>query len=181
MDIKEFHIKGPKLIQLKSFKDDRGFFVERFKKNIFEDLGIKNLVQDNFSRSAPGVLRGLHYQWDLPQGKLITALSGRIFDVVVDIRKDSNTFGEHLSVELDGDNPAWFWVPPGFAHGFCVLEQKPADVMYKVDNYWNPKGESGIIWNDPKLEIQWPKQNMILSPKDAVMQTLEQYKLDPKF
>jgi dTDP-4-dehydrorhamnose 3,5-epimerase len=181
MEIQEFTIKGPKLITLKAFPDDRGFFVERFKLNFCESIGVERFVQDNFSRSKPNVLRGLHYQWDQPQGKLVTALRGVIYDVAVDIRKGSPTYGQHVSVVLDGNKPSWFWIPPGFAHGFYVMGHEEADVMYKVDNYWNGKGESGIVWNDPQFNIQWPSQQPLLSPKDAICQSFDQYSQDPKF
>lgn len=182
MKITEFAIQGPKLIELKSFKDDRGFFVERFKKSIFDELNLPcDFIQDNFSRSTPKVLRGVHYQYSPPQGKLVTALSGRIYDVAVDIRKNSPTFGQHVAIELDGATPSWFWVPAGFAHGFCVMGDQCADVLYKVDNYYNAQGESGIIWNDLDLRIPWPLKNPLLSPKDAAMQTFADYKKTPIF
>jgi dTDP-4-dehydrorhamnose 3,5-epimerase len=181
MDIKTFPLNGLKLITLKAFADDRGFFTERFKSNSFANEGLHEFVQDNFSRSKPGVLRGLHYQWDKPQGKLVTCLRGRILDIAVDIRVNSSTFGQHVAIELSGDNPSWFWIPPGFAHGFCVLGNEEADVMYKVNNYWNGAGESGIAWNDPELGIKWPIAQPLLSPKDAALQSWSAYKSDPKF
>lgn len=181
MDVKELSLSGLKLITLKSFKDERGFFSERYRENLFKPLGLVNFVQENFSRSSPKVLRGLHYQWDQPQGKLVTCLRGEIFDVAVDIRKSSPTFGQHVSVQLSGTNPQWLWVPAGFAHGFCVLGNEDADVMYKVNNYWNGAGESGIVWNDPDLKIKWPISDPLLSPKDAVMKTLSEYAKNAKF
>ncbi len=181
MNVTKFDIQGPMLIELKMFGDARGFFTERFRKDKFAELELPEYIQENFSRSAPGILRGLHYQFDLPQGKLVTCLSGRIFDVAVDVRRSSPTLGKHVSVEIDGDKPAWFWVPAGFAHGFCVMGDKPADVMYKVDNYYNPKGEQGIAWNDPDFAIKWPLSKPILSAKDEVAMRFEQYKLAPKF
>lgn len=181
MKVQDFSIKGPLLIEPKMFGDDRGFFVERYKLQYSKDLGLPQFVQDNFSRSIPKVLRGLHYQWDQPQGKLVTALRGKVFDVAVDIRKSSPTFGQHLSVVLDGNLPQWLWIPPGFAHGFCVMGDEPADLMYKVDNLYNPKGEAGIIYNDPTLKIQWPVANALLSPKDQVLETFAQYTEHTKF
>ena len=181
MDVKEFKLSGLKLITLKSFGDERGFFCERFKKDPFAELGIKDLVQDNFSRSAPKVLRGFHYQWDKPQSKLVTVTRGSIYDVAVDIRKGSPTYGQHVSVVLKDTEPQWFWIPPGFAHGFCVLGNQETDVMYKVDNYWNGKGESGIAWNDPTLKIDWPYLDPSLSPKDGVNKSFKDYDSDPKF
>ena len=182
MEVQEFDIKGPKLFTLKAHSDDRGFFCERFRVNIFnEEHQLPNFVQDNFSRSAPKVLRGLHYQWDKPQGKLVTVLHGEIFDVAVDIRKNSPTFGQHISLTLKDSLPQWFWIPPGFAHGFCVIGEQTADVMYKVDNYWNGKGESGIVWNDVDLKINWPIQAPLLSSKDGQMQNFKNYAQEAKF
>lgn len=181
MQVQTFPIEGVKLITLKSFSDDRGFFVERYKHAEFAEIGISDLIQDNFSRSKPGVLRGLHYQWDKPQGKLVTALSGVIFDVAVDIRRNSPTYGKHVSVVLEGMNPSWFWIPAGFAHGFCALGESPADVLYKVNNYWNGAGEGGILWNDSDLGIQWPIAEPLLSRKDQVSQTFADYCKAPKF
>lgn len=183
MQVKTFDIEGLKLIELKAFADSRGFFTERYNKENFKKVGVDiEVLQDNFSRSLPGVVRGLHYQYSPIQGKLVTCLNGKIFDVAVDIRKDSPTFGKHVSVILDGDQPTWFWIPGGFAHGFCVLGDKPADVMYKVNNYWNGKGENGILWNDKDLNISWPKLNQtILSDKDLGLQSFKDYKTNPAF
>lgn len=182
MKVTEFEIQGPKLIELRTFGDGRGFFVERYRKDLFSEIGLPaTLVQDNFSRSQADVLRGLHYQFDAPQGKLVTALSGRIFDVAVDIRKNSSTFGQYVSVEIDGQRPAWFWIPPGFAHGFLVLSPEGADVMYKVDAYYNAKGEAGIAWNDRELAVAWPKPNPLLSEKDAAQPGWGAYRANPKF
>lgn len=169
MEIIEFPIKGLKLIKLKTFHDERGFFTERFNLTKFKELGLPtNFVQDNFSRSKYGVLRGLHYQTDPAQGKLVTCLSGEIFDVAVDIRKDSPTYGQHVSVTLKGDDPSWFWIPAGFAHGFCVTSKEGADTMYKVDSFWNPKSEKCILSTSPSLNINWPIKEFILAPKDMM-------------
>ncbi len=182
LKIDTFSSEGLKLVTLKSYPDDRGFFCERFKLSSFSDLGLPtNFVQDNFSRSAPGVLRGLHYQWEKPQGKLVTCLSGKILDVVVDIRVGSASFGQVTQVELSGDQPQWLWVPAGFAHGFFVMGQTPADVLYKCDHEYNPKAESGIRWNDETLKIQWPSQTPQVSERDRVMPSFEDYKRAPKF
>lgn len=182
MKIDHFAAAGLKLITLKSYPDDRGFFVERFKLSQFQELGVPtNFVQDNFSRSQAGVLRGLHYQWERPQGKLVTCLSGNIVDVVVDIRKGSPTFGQSTSVELSGDKPQWLWVPAGFAHGFYVLGQTSADVLYKCDAEYNPKCESGIRWDDDQLKISWPSKTPQVSQRDQIMQSFADYKKDPKF
>jgi len=182
MKAEKLSLDGLMLIDLKSYKDDRGFFVERFKENIFADLGIKNnFVQDNFSRSAPRVLRGLHYQADPAQAKLVTCMRGKILDVAVDIRKNSKTFGQSVQVVLDGDNPQWLFMPAGFAHGFCVLENETADIFYKVDGYYNPKTEGCIVWNDPDIKIDWPVRNPLLSPKDQAGLTLKDYLKNPAF
>jgi dTDP-4-dehydrorhamnose 3,5-epimerase len=181
LQIETFPIAGLKLVTLRSFPDSRGFFVERFKRSAFLEAGLPvEYVQDNFSRSSEKVLRGLHYQWDQPQGKLVTCTKGRIFDVAIDVRAGSPTFGKHASVELDGEKPQWFWIPPGFAHGFAVLS-KEADMLYKCTAEYNAKGESGIRWSDPELKIQWPHQDPLVSPKDIEMQSLQQYAQDPKF
>ncbi len=182
MESKFFFIEGPLLISSRIFHDERGFFTERFKLDEFKKLGISSaFIQDNFSRSKPQVLRGLHYQWNQPQGKLVTCLSGAILDIAVDIRKNSPTFGKYISVELSGDKPEWLWIPPGFAHGFCVLGNKDADILYKVDNNYNPVGEAGIMWNDSDLQIQWPLQNPQVSAKDNQLLSFKSYTLNPSF
>ena len=181
--VTEFPIRGPKLIEVATFFDSRGFFTERFQRERFQnlDLPAEDFMQDNFSRSAYRVLRGLHYQFQPAQGKLVTALNGRIHDVVVDIRRDSETFGQWLSVELDGSKPAWFWVPAGFAHGFVVTSEAGADVMYKVNASYSPSGEAGIVWNDKDLNIQWPFADPLLSGKDAMQGSWQAYLENPKF
>jgi dTDP-4-dehydrorhamnose 3,5-epimerase len=182
MEVKEFQIKGPKLITSKVFADNRGFFVERFKEwELKEILPEIKFVQDNFSRSNAKVLRGLHYQFDQPQGKLVTCLQGKIYDVAVDIRKGSPTFGQHIGAELDGDHPQWLWIPAGFAHGFCVVGEKPADVLYKVNAAYNPKGEAGILWSDADLKIAWPVKDALVSPKDEVLPRFQEYSKAAKF
>jgi dTDP-4-dehydrorhamnose 3,5-epimerase len=167
MKVTKLEIEGLLLIELPVFRDDRGFFLERFNEEKFKANGVPvNFVQDNQSRSAPGVLRGLHFQNDPPQGKLVGVTRGRIWDVAVDIRKNSPTFGRHVGVELSEDNAKILWVPYGFAHGFCVLGDSPADVVYKVTGLYNPKSESGVLWNDPDLAVKWPIAKPILSPRD---------------
>lgn len=169
MEIQKFNIDGPLLINLKTFHDNRGFFVERFNESKFKDLGLPTkFVQDNFSHSGPGVLRGLHFQLNPPQGKLVSCSRGEVFDVAVDIRKGSKTFGQHISVNLSGEKPAVFWIPTGFAHGFCVTSKEGADVWYKVDNPWAANGEVCILWNDADLAIPWPIEKPILSSKDQI-------------
>jgi dTDP-4-dehydrorhamnose 3,5-epimerase len=178
----EFHIKGPKLIEPKVHGDARGFFTERYREDLFREFGVQtHFVQDNYSRSQVKVLRGLHFQYDRPQAKLVTAAAGTILDVIVDIRVSSPTFGQSLSVELDGKRPSWFFVPAGFAHGFLVLSSEGADLMYKVDSYYNPAGESGVRWNDPTLGINWPIRDPIVSPRDAEMQGWDSYRKSPRF
>lgn len=167
MEVIEFPIQGPKLIKLKTYHDNRGFFTERFNLNKFKELNLPtDFVQDNFSRSNYAVLRGLHYQMNPAQGKLVTCLSGEIFDVSVDIRENSPTYGKHIAVTLSGDEPSWLWIPGGFAHGFCVTSKDGADVLYKVDSPYNPKTEGAYHWSSKALQIQWPIKTPILSPKD---------------
>lgn len=185
MKVQKFEIPDLMLLEVPRFGDARGFFTERFKKDEYKKAGIlAEFVQDNYSRSAFGVLRGLHYQFEEPQAKLITCTRGRIFDVAVDIRKDSKTFGQVVTTILDGGQPSWFWIPAGFAHGFAVLSDEGADLWYKVDASYNPKGEGAIAWDDPELNIQWPKEileNISLSDRDRSPQSFAKYKLNPKF
>jgi len=167
LEIQKFDIEGPLLVRLKTFHDNRGFFVERYHEKKFKEAGLPtNFVQDNFSRSAFSVVRGLHFQNDPAQGKLVTCLNGEIFDVAVDVRPNSPTYGQHVSVTLKGDEPAWFWIPAGFAHGFCVTSKEGADVFYKVDALYAPNTEKSLNWKSPDLKISWPVENPILSPKD---------------
>ncbi|MEM7336937.1 MAG: dTDP-4-dehydrorhamnose 3,5-epimerase [Chloroflexota bacterium] len=162
------------LVEAKKFGDDRGFFMETYQFNAFEQNGISlRFVQDNFSHSSRGVLRGLHYQINPDaQGKLVRAVSGEIFDVAVDIRKGSPTYGQWVGEMLSRENGRLLWVPPGFAHGFCVVSEK-ADVAYKVTGDYSPSCDRGIIWNDPAIGIDWPIDNPSLSPKDVDHPTLE--------
>lgn len=169
----ETPLSGLKMVQLTVHGDERGFFVERFQADRFAEHGLPSqFVQDNHSRSAPGVLRGLHFQSTPAQGKLVGCVKGRIWDVAVDIRKSSPTFGQHFGLELSDVNGKLLWVPAGFAHGFCVLGDTPADVFYKVDAIYNPTTEGGIRYNDPELRIQWPVQNPLVSARDAAMEGL---------
>ncbi|MDD4964189.1 MAG: dTDP-4-dehydrorhamnose 3,5-epimerase [Gallionella sp.] len=144
------------IIEPTVYGDDRGFFYESFNQKQFADLtGVSaDFVQDNHSKSAHGVLRGLHYQIQHPQGKLVRATQGRVFDVAVDIRKSSSTFGHHVGVELSAENKRMLWIPPGFAHGFVVLSET-AEFLYKTTDYWYPAHERSILWNDPALAIDW--------------------------
>jgi dTDP-4-dehydrorhamnose 3,5-epimerase len=183
MKVTDLGIQGIKFLEMNSHADSRGFFIERFKRDEFREAGIPSdeFLQDNFSRSIGGVLRGLHFQHDRPQGKLITALAGRILDVVVDIRHGSPTFGRSLTVEIDGEKPSWLWVPPGFAHGFVALSKGGADIMYKVTAPYNSKGEGGILWNDPALGIDWVVEQPLISDRDAKLMTWSEYQQNPKF
>ena len=156
------------VIEPKVFGDARGFFFESFNQKAFNQATGMNLdfVQDNHSRSAKGVLRGLHYQIEQPQGKLVRVVRGTVFDVAVDIRKGSPTFGKWAGVELTEDNHRQMWVPPGFAHGFLVLSDS-ADFLYKTTGYWAPEFERSILWSDPVIGIEWPiDQAPLLSIKD---------------
>ena len=164
------------LIEPKKFGDARGFFFESFNQRAFnEATGTDHqFVQDNHSRSARGVLRGLHYQVQQPQGKLVRVVRGAVFDVAVDIRKASPTFGQWVGEELSEDNHRQLWVPPGFAHGFLVLSET-AEFLYKTTDYYAPAHERCIIWNDPSIGIEWPDigANPLLSAKDQQGLTLE--------
>jgi dTDP-4-dehydrorhamnose 3,5-epimerase len=154
------------LITPRFFGDERGFFLETYSERDFAAVGITaRFVQDNQSRSKRGVLRGLHYQLQHPQGKLVRATRGKIFDAAVDIRRGSPRFGKWVGVLLDDDKKQALWIPPGFAHGFCVLSDE-ADVAYKATDFYTPLAERGILWNDPLIGIEWPIKDPILSDKD---------------
>ena len=157
------------LIEPRVFGDTRGFFFESFNQRAFNQAtGLDvNFVQDNHSRSSKGVLRGLHYQIQQPQGKLVRVVRGSVFDVTVDLRKSSPTFGQWVGVELTEDNNRQLWIPPGFAHGFYVLSDS-ADFLYKTTDYYAPEFECSLIWNDPTIGIEWPLNTQpIISAKDA--------------
>lgn len=158
------------VIEPKVFGDDRGWFFESFNENNFSTaVGEKvNFVQDNHSSSKKGVLRGLHYQIEQTQGKLVRVCHGAVFDVAVDLRKASSTFGQWLGVELSAENKKQLWIPAGFAHGFFVLSET-AEFLYKTTDYWHAASEKCIVWNDVFLNIQWPDIGMqpLLNPKDA--------------
>ena len=167
------------LVETQSFSDNRGFFLENFKESSFISNGINTkFVQDNFSHSLHGVLRGLHYQKNIQaQAKFVTALRGEIFDVAVDIRKNSLTFGQWVGEILSDDNHKSLYIPEGFAHGFCVLSED-ADVLYKVNNEYSPENEIGIIWNDPQINILWPIDEPILNEKDFALPILQNADID---
>lgn len=167
MKISHSKLKGCVIIEPHIFGDERGFFLETFQAVRYQqEAGIDlPFVQDNYSRSVRGVLRGLHFQKTKPQGKLVHVVRGEVYDVAVDIRKGSATFGEWESIILSEDNKKQFWVPPGFAHGFVVLSDT-ADFEYKCTDYYDPSDEGSILWSDPDLDIPWPIANPILSTKD---------------
>lgn len=158
------------LIEPTVFGDHRGFFMETFRQSLLEERwpGIQ-FVQDNHSKSSQGILRGLHYQLKQPQGKLVRVVSGEIYDVAVDMRKDSPTFGQHVGAVLSADNKHQLWVPPGFAHGFYVMSES-AEMVYKCTDYYAPDDEYSLLWNDPELKIEWPliaaANGPVLSDKD---------------
>jgi dTDP-4-dehydrorhamnose 3,5-epimerase len=158
------------LIEPRIFHDDRGFFLETFQARKYAQAGIPAvMVQDNLSNSRRGVLRGLHYQVRQPQGKLVSVLAGEIFDVAVDLRRSSATFGKWVAATLSSKDRKQLWIPPGFAHGFLVLTDS-AEVLYKVTDFWNPEGERTLAWDDPQVGIRWPLPDglkPLLSPKDA--------------
>ena len=170
--IPEVFIIEPKVLQ-----DDRGFFFESYQKSRFAEAGIPfDFVQDNHSQSQQGTLRGLHYQIQQAQGKLVRVVSGEIFDVAVDIRKNSPTFGKWVGDYLSAENKRMLWVPPGFAHGFYVTSSQ-AEVLYKATDYYAPQWERSILWNDPEINIDWPiikGTAPILSQKDASGKSLHE-------
>lgn len=167
MKILDTDLPEVKMIEPKVFGDDRGFFLESYNKREFKKiLEIDyEFVQDNHSRSIKGVLRGLHFQIENPQGKLVKIVSGEVFDVAVDVRKDSPNFGKWTGMILSAENKRMAWVPPGFAHGFLVLSDT-CDFLYKCTDYYNPSAERCLIWNDPAVGIKWPLTDVQLSNKD---------------
>ncbi len=178
MEFKSTKFKDAWIIQPKVFKDGRGFFLESFANKWFEEKDIKvNFIQDNHSKSVEvGVLRGFHFQ--LPpytQTKLVRVTKGKVYDVIVDLRQDSEIYGQWQGFELSEKNFTMLLIPKGFAHAFCTLEPD-TEFQYKVDQYYEPKSEDGIIWNDPTLNIDWPIKEPILSEKDSKLQTFEEFK-----
>ena len=164
------------ILEPKVFGDARGFFFESFNARDFAQVTGLNVdfVQDNHSKSAKGVLRGLHYQIQHPQGKLVRVVQGEVFDVAVDLRQSSPTFGQWVGVHLSADNHRQLWVPPGFAHGFVVLSES-AEFLYKTTDYWYPEHERSLLWNDPEVGIAWPVQGQpLLAAKDAAGKVLAQ-------
>jgi len=165
---------GLLLLEPRFFKDDRGIFYESWKDSDYKDIGIKEkFLQDNVSVSRKNVLRGLHFQEN--QGQLVTVTYGKIFDVVVDIRPHSKTYKKYFSIELSSDKPQQLYMPPGFAHGFCVISEF-AVINYKCTQYYSTETEGGIIWNDPDIEIAWPNNNFIIGQRDQRLQNLKDIK-----
>jgi dTDP-4-dehydrorhamnose 3,5-epimerase len=162
-------LPGVLLLEPRVFRDDRGYFLESYNEKVFAEVGIpERFVQDNHSFSKRNVVRGLHYQAAHPQGKLVRAITGEIFDVAVDLRRNSATFGQWHGEMLSGENKRMLWIPPGFAHGFSVLSQD-AHVLYKATDFYHPQSERTVIWNDPQLGIDWRLQDeAVISAKDQL-------------
>ena len=174
MEVIQTEIPDVKIVKPKVYGDERGFFLETFEQKRYQEmLGISlNFVQDNHSQSQKNVLRGLHFQKENPQGKLVRVVRGEVFDVAVDIRKDSSTYGKWVGVILSEDNKSQLWIPPGLAHGFLVMSDI-ADFEYKCTNYYDPNSERCLLWNDPTVNINWPISTPILSEKDKLGKTLQ--------
>lgn len=173
MKVTETALPGVLLIEPDVFRDQRGLFWESYHAERYAKFGVPaQFVQDNWSRSVRNTLRGLHYQLRRPQGKLVWVTRGEVFDVAVDLRRSSPTFGRWLGVALSGDNPRQLYIPPGFAHGFCVMSEV-ADFAYKCTDIYVPGDERGLHWNDPALGIQWPIAEPLLSAKDSDFPTLK--------
>lgn len=168
MEVTKLDIPGLMLFEPKVFGDNRGFFIESYNKERYKEAGLDvDFVQDNMSYSQKGVLRGLHCQNPNSQGKLVSVIQGAVYDVAVDIRLGSPTFGKSYGIELDSDKKMQFYVPPGFAHGFCVLTET-ALFAYKCTDFYHPENEFSVLWNDPDLKIDWPIENPSLSEKDKI-------------
>lgn len=175
MNVRTTKLNDVLIIEPAVWGDQRGFFSERYSQQRYEQHGLdQRFIQDNLSRSKKGILRGLHFQKEYPQGKLVEVLRGSVYDVVVDLRPDSSTYKQWLGVELSEENRLQLWVPPGFAHGFCVLSDV-ADLFYKCTEYYHPEDEGGILWNDPELAIEWPITNPVLSAKDQALPRLSDF------
>lgn len=173
MTVVDTPMPGVLVLQPRVFTDDRGFFLETYRQDRLVDVGITHtFVQANQSRSVRNTLRGLHWQWRRPQAKLVRVVTGTIYDAVVDVRRNSPTFGKWCGVELSAENFRQLYVPPGFAHGFCVLSEH-ADVEYLCSDYYDPGGEAGLLWSDPLVAIDWPTHWPVLSAKDAANPPLD--------
>lgn len=170
-------LPGVLIVEPRTFGDDRGWFMETYNAATFRDLGLpETFVQDNHSQSVRGVVRGLHYQLHEPQGKLVRCTRGAIFDVAVDIRRSSPTFGQWTGVELTAENKRMLWIPPRFAHGFSVLSDE-AEVIYKCTTLWHPESDRSLLWNDPALAIDWRVGYPLVAPKDAAARPLAEAEL----
>lgn len=173
MKILKTALPGVLIIEPQLYGDARGFFLETYHAQRYVEHGLpSNFVQDNHSRSQRGVLRGLHYQLRHAQGKLVRVVAGEVFDVAVDVRRSSPTFGQWVGVLLSGENHRQFYVPPGFAHGFCTLSES-ADFLYKCTDYYDPSSEQGVRWDDPDIGIDWPALDYQLSDKDQANRLLK--------
>lgn len=173
MEIEQTILPGVIIIKPDVFGDSRGFFIETYRTTRYADIGINaHFVQDNHSRSAGGVLRGMHFQKKYPQGKLLSVSYGRVFDVAADINPNSPTFGKYVALELSDENHFQLYIPPGYAHGFCVLSDF-ADFHYKCTDFYVADDQHGVAWNDPTLDIPWPIQQPTLSPQDKLWPMLE--------
>ncbi len=173
--VEETHLPDVVVVRHQVFEDDRGFFMEVFRQDEFAGQGLPStFVQQNHSRSAQNVVRGLHFQWQPPMGKMMRVTHGAAFLVAVDIRKGSPTLGHWFGVEVSAEDKRQVWAPAGFARGFCVLSEH-AEIQYLCTGVYNQKAESGILWNDPEIGIEWPVEEPILSPKDREAQTLAEW------
>jgi len=181
MNVLKTDLPGVLIIEPRVFGDSRGFFYEGFQAARYAQAGISGpFVQDNHSRSVRGTLRGLHFQEPKPQGKLVQILRGTVYDVAVDIRRGSPTFGRWVGVELSEAQPRQLWIPPGFAHGFCVLSES-ADLFYKCTAFYAPEAEHSVVWNDPRIGIRWPVAEPLLSAKDRNAPPLDAAPVLPEF
>lgn len=178
MNVIKTKLPGVLIIEPPIFGDTRGFFQETWQSKKYEEIGIREtFVQDNLSFSTRGVLRGLHYQQPNTQGKLVSVIQGEVFDVAVDIRVGSATFGQWIGVYLSGENHRQLWVPPGFAHGFCVLSDFTY-FTYKCTDIYTPSAEGGVLWNDPDIGIEWPLKDVLLSDKDQIYPRLKEVSVE---
>ena len=177
IEIEKTPLSGVVIVKNRVFGDDRGFFMETYNQKRFDSVGLpSSFVQDNHSRSTKGVVRGLHYQYPQWQGKLVRVLSGAIYDVAVDIRPDSTTYGQWYGVELNDENHLQLYIPPGFAHGFATLSDS-ADVTYKCTSLYKAEDDAGIAWNDTDIGVDWPVDDPIVSDKDANAPRLSQIQI----
>jgi dTDP-4-dehydrorhamnose 3,5-epimerase len=172
--VKSTSLEGFLVIEPNCYKDSRGFFLETYQEDIYKAAGIKDkFVQDNQSRSTKGVIRGMHFQVNRPQAQIITVMRGSVLDVGVDLRQNSPTFGRWCGVELSDSQQRQIYTAPGIAHGFCVLSDY-ADLHYKVSRFYDPQDECGLIWNDSKIQINWPITNPIIHPRDNAFKSLDE-------